>query len=415
MADSFDIFEQTTLSEKSRRNWWPLIIGLGVIGGGAFWLHSLGTGDSQKPPAKKPVLVTVAVAQQRTVPVQLRSIGNVEATSSVALKAQVDGQLMQVHFTQGQFVRKGQLLFTLDSRSLIAALNQAQSLVAKDKALVSQAQATLARDQAQLKTAQVQIKRYQGLLSQGAVSQEQFDTIRTTAEASAATVEADRANVINTQAVVEADQAAVRNAQVQLGYTTVRAPIDGRTGSLSVYAGNLVRASDTNPLVVINRVSPIYVTFTVPEQQLTAIRRVKNLPVSASVSGDKGHSIRGSLSFIDNAVDATTGTIKLKASFANPDNYLVPGQFVDVTTTLAELPNAVLIPNPAVQVGQQGQFVFVVKPDSTVEMKPISTTRNYQGMAVVEGGKLSAGETVVTDGQLQLVPGAKVTTKGAKP
>lgn len=415
MADSFDTFEQTKLSEKSRKNWWPLIIGLGAIGGGAFWLHSLGEGDSQKPPAKKPVLVTVAVAQQRAVPVQLRSIGNVEATASVALKAQVDGQLMQVHFTQGQFVRKGQLLFTLDNRSLIATLNQAQALVAKDKALVSQAQATLARDQAQLKNAQLQINRYQSLLSQGAISQEQFDLIRTTAQSSAATVQADRANVVNAQAVVEADQAAVRNAQVQLGYTMVRAPIDGRTGSLSVYAGNLVRASDTSPLVIINRVSPIYVTFTVPEQQLTAIRRVKNLPVSASVSGDKGRSVGGSLSFIDNAVDATTGTIKLKASFTNTDNYLVPGQFVDVTTTLAELPNAVLIPNPAVQVGQQGQFVFVVKPDSTVVMKPISTTRNYQGMAVVEGGKLLAGETVVTDGQLQLVPGAKVTAKGAKP
>ncbi|MBC7881989.1 MAG: efflux RND transporter periplasmic adaptor subunit [Anaerolineae bacterium] len=415
MADSFDTFEQTTLSEKSRRNWWPLIIGLGMIGGGAFWLHSLGEEGSQKPPAKKPVVVTVAVAQQRTIPVQLRSIGNVEATSSVALKAQVDGQLMQVHFTQGQFVRKGQLLFTLDNRSLIATLNQAQSLVAKDNALVRQSQAMLSRDQAQLRTAQVQVKRYQSLLSQGAVSQEQFDTIRTTAETSAATIEVDRANVINTQAVVEADQAAVRNAQVQLGYTEIFAPIDGRTGSLSIYAGNLVRASDTSPLVIINRVSPIYVTFTVPEQQLTAIRRVKNLPVSASASGDKGHSVRGSLSFIDNAVDATTGTIKLKASFANPDNYLVPGQFVDVTTTLAELPNAVLVPLPAVQVGQQGQFVFVVKPDSSVEMKPITTTRTYQGMAVIEGGKLSAGETVVTDGQLQLVPGAKVTTKGAKP
>jgi membrane fusion protein, multidrug efflux system len=415
MADSFETFEQARLSEKSRRNWWPLILGLGIISGGAWWLHSTGQGEPQKPATKKPVAVTVSLTRSATIPIQLRSIGNVEATSSVALKAQVDGQLMQVHFTQGQFVRKGQLLFTIDNRALIATLNQAQSLVAKDKALVSQAQANLARDQAQLKTAQVQVKRYQSLLTQGAVSQEQFDTIRTTAEASTATVAADQANVINTQAVVAADQAAVRNAQVQLGYTTVRAPIDGRTGSLSVYAGNLVRSSDTNPLVIINRVSPIYVTFNVPEQQLTAIRRVKNLPVSASATGDKGRTVKGNLSFIDNAVDATTGTIKLKASFVNSDNYLVPGQFVDVTVTLGQQPNAVLVPSPAVQVGQQGQFVFTVKPDNSVEMKPVMTTSTFKGMAVVEGGKLTAGETVVTDGQLQLVPGAKVTTKGTNP
>ena len=398
--------------------------------------------ESKQPPARPPVPVAVAPVDQKTVPLQIQAIGTVEAYAVVSVKAQVGGELMRVHLKEGQEVKKGDLLFTIDPRVYEAAVAQAEATLAKDRvqvqqnravierdqARVNQSRAGLLRDQAQAKNAEVQERRYADLLQRGLIAQEQYDGIRTTAESLAATLRADEADVRSAEETVRADEAAVRsaeqtvradeaaleNARVQLGYATIRSPIDGRTGSLMLNQGNVVRAAGTSDtaLLTINQIQPIYVSFTVPQQQLPAINRYMaegKLQVDAVAPGEPKPA-RGVVTFTDNTVDPTTGTIRLKATFANAEKRLWPGQFVNVALTLATEVDAIVVPAQAVQTGQQGPYVFVVKADSTVETRPVAVARTQGSESIITKG-LAKGESVVIDGQGRLVSGAKVEIK----
>jgi membrane fusion protein, multidrug efflux system len=345
-------------------------------------------GAAAAPPA---VPVQTAVVERQTIPITVDAVGSVEAFSTVALRSQITGELTSVNFREGDDVQKGQVLFTLDRRPLEAALQQAR--------------ANLARDTAQAVNAAAQAKRYDDLAARGIATREQVETSHTAATALDATVAADRA--------------AVDNAAVQLQYATIAAPISGRTGALIVHPGNLVRANDQTPLVIINQVSPIYVTFGIPEARLPELKRYmaqRTVKVAALAPTDNGPASEGRISFVDNSVDATTGTIKIKGTFANEARHLWPGQFVNVSVTLTTDPHAVVVPTTAVQAGQQGTYVFVVKPDQTVELRNVQVARTAEAESVIKTG-LTPGETVVTDGQLRLVPGSRVSIKsgpGAK-
>jgi multidrug efflux system membrane fusion protein len=356
--------------------------------------------------------VEVAAVLQKTVPVQLRVIGNVQAYSTVTVKSRIAGQIMRAYFKEGQDVRKGELLFTIDPRPFEATLKQTEANLEKDMAQVKQAEANFERDTAQEKNAQADAERYKMLFERGVVAKQQYDKFRTDWEALVATVQADKAAKANAEAAVAADRAAVENAKLQLSYCSIRSPMDGRTGSLIIQEGNVIKENEAN-LVVINQITPIYVTFSVPEQYLGDIKkymRLRKLKVQAIVPNDELLPEEGLISFVDNSVDTTTGTIKLKGTFANKDRGLWPGQFVNVVLTLTEMPNAVVVPSQAIQTGQQGQYVFVVKADHTVETRPIVSGLTFNGDTVVEKG-LKPGETVVTNGQLRLSPGAKVEIK----
>jgi len=413
-----------------------LLLTLGACSGG--------NAESKQPPKRPPVPVAVAPVERKTVPLLLQAIGTVEAYQVVSVRAQVGGELMRVHITEGQDVKKGDLLFTIDPRTYEAALANAQATQAKDQgqvaqaravlqrdtARVSQTRAALARDQAQAKNAEVSERRYSDLLKRELISQEQYDQVRTTAEALAATVRSDEADVASAEETVRADEAAVRsaeqivradaalvdNARLQIEYTKIRSPIDGRTGSLQLNQGNIVRASGTNDstLLTINQILPVYVSFTVPQQQLPQIKRYMaagSLSVDAVASGEPKPE-RGTVTFIDNAVDQTTGTIRLKATFANTEKRLWPGQFINVSMTLAVENDALVIPAQALQTGQQGPFVFVVKPDQTVDTRRVAVARTQGNETILTGG-VEAGESVVTDGQPRLVQGAKVEIRTA--
>jgi multidrug efflux system membrane fusion protein len=330
------------------------------------------------------VPVSIGRVVRKPEPIEVRAIGNVQQFSTVQVKSQVAGQLVGVYFKEGDFVRKGQLLFRIDPRTFEAALNQAR--------------ANRAKDAAQAATAAVEAERYTSLFSKGVVSREQADQIRTNAEALKATL--------------AADDAQIQTAEVQLGYTTIRSPLDGRTGNLLVQAGNLIKENDV-PLVVINQVEPIYVSFAVPAQSLgeiTDAMRGRALRVVA-VPNDGKPPQTGTLAFINNTVDMTTGTIQLKATFPNRNRVLWPGEFANVALTLATRP-AVVAPSAAVQTSQKGQYVFVVRPDMHVEERPITVARTVGADTVIEQG-LAPGETVVTDGQLRLVNGAKISVAPA--
>ncbi|HWB83633.1 MAG TPA: efflux RND transporter periplasmic adaptor subunit [Bryobacteraceae bacterium] len=358
------------------------------------------------------VPVTVAVAAHRDVPVEIEVIGNVEAYSTISVKAQVGGELTHVYFKEGDYVKKGDLLFTIDPRPLEAALNQAIANVARDQASLGQAQANLARDEAQARYAESQATRYSQLFQGGIVSKDQAEQLRANADAVSQAVAADKAAIESAQANIGASKATVENARVQLSYTNIRSPIDGRTGVLNVKQGNVVTAN-TVDLMTINELRPVYVTFAVPEAQLPAIKRymaVHQLEVRAQPQDNAAAASVGTLTFVDNSVDMTTGTIKLKGTFQNEDRRLWPGEFVRVTLRLTTQPNAVVVPNQAIQTGQDGSFVYVVKPDRTVESRPVKTgVRADQDMVVSEG--LEAGETVVTEGQLRLAPGSRVVIR----
>jgi membrane fusion protein, multidrug efflux system len=409
-----------------------------------------GNAESKPPqPVRRPAVpVAVAAVERKEMPVQIQAIGTVEAYSVVSIKAQVGGELMRAHVKEGQDVRKGDLLFSIDPRTYEATLAQAQANLAKDQVQVQQARAVLqrdiarvgqvranlVRDQAQATNAQSQERRYSGLLGKELVSREQYDQVKANAESLTATLHADEAEVRSAEETVRADEAAIRsaeqtvradeaaveNARLQLGYTTIRSPVTGRAGSLGMNEGNVVRATGTNDstLLVINQVEPIYVSFTVPQQRLAEIKRYMaeaTLAVDAVPSGETG-SVRGAVTFIDNAVDATTGTIRLKATFANHEKRLWPGQFANVALTLAVQPDALVVPSQALQTGQQGAFVFVVKPDGTVETRRVVTARTQGNETIVASG-LQAGEQVVTDGQARLTGGAKVEVRapGGRP
>src|SRR4030043_1532414 len=337
------------------------------------------------PPPKLPVPVTSATVVQKTVPLQFNAIGNIEAYSTVSVKSQIGGVLTRVHFREGQDVSKGDLLFVIDPRPYEAALKQAE--------------ANLAKDAAQLENARKEVRRYAGLVQKGYVAQEQYDQIST--------------NAASFEAIVNADMAVVENARLQLKYCYIYSPLTGRTGNLEANGGNLIKAHADTPMVVINQVQPIYVTFFVPEQNLSEIKRHMtggNLRVEAILSKEEENVEQGVLTFIDNAVDTATGTIKQKGTFANKGKRLWPGQFVNTVLTLTSQPDAIVVPSQSVQTGQKGQYVFIIKDDLTVEDRPVIVGRTLNGETVIEKG-LQAEEKVVTDGQLRLVPGAKVEVR----
>lgn len=361
--------------------------------------------------AGEPVPVMTGRVEQKAMPVTLPAVGTVEAISSVQVRAQVTGQLSAIHFAEGQDVQKGQLLFSLDPRPFQAALQQAE--------------AVLARDTATFTNARAQQGRAENLVQRGLIPRDQYESQRASTAALAATV--------------EADQAALENARLNLQYATIKAPISGRTGALGGHVGDLIRANDTDPLVVINQLSPTYVAFSVPGRYLTEIRRYqsrKPLAVTAAAGGnpspvqpaasDGGGATgaadmpgdtpeatppaSGVVSFIDNMVDPTTGTIRLKGTFQNAGRQLWPGAFVQVTLELTMNPDALVVPATAVQASQDGQYVYVVKADQTVEMRPVKVDRQQGAETVIAEG-VTAGEEVVTDGQLRLTPGARVTSR----
>ena len=362
------------------------------------------------------VPVTVAKASTRDVPVEVQVIGNVEAYSTITVKALVGGQLTTVHFKEGDFVRKGEKLFDIDPRPLEAAYNQAVANIARDQASLLQAQANLARDEANAKYQDSQAKRYGELFTAGVISKDQAEQLRASADAGAQAVNADKAAIASARANIGASQATAENAKVQLSYTSIYSPIDGRTGNLTVKQGNVVTANNMD-MMTINQVEPIYVTFSVPEAQLPAIKKYMALGTlsvrSRPQDADTADEETGKLTFVDNTVDITTGTIKLKGTFPNTDHKLWPGQFVRVTLRLTTQQNAVVVPNQAIQTGQTGAFVYVVKDDKTVETRPVvSGARVGQDMVVNQG--LSVGETVVIEGQLRLAPGSKVVVRDSR-
>ena len=367
------------------------------------------TANTAAPPPPSGVPVVVARVSQKLMPVEVASVGNVEPISTVAIKAQISGELLEVHFKEGDFVRKGQLLFTIDSRIPQGQVGTMQANIEKDEAQLKQAEANLARDTAQLVYARAEAERYATLLKRGLVAADSSEQARSQANALEESVRADRAAIENVRAILVVDQHALGGAKLQLSYCTIYSPIDGRTGAVMVKPGNLVKPVDV-PIVVINQTSPIYVNFTVPQQYWPDIKKNMNegmLHVSAAVPQDSGHPKQGNVIFVDNAVDATTGTLHLKATFENSENHFLPGMFVSVLLRLSEQPNAKVVPTQAVTEGQNGTFVYVVKPDNTVEMRPVVSGHTYGGEAVIDSG-LERNEVVVTDGQTRLVPGAKV-------
>jgi multidrug efflux system membrane fusion protein len=361
---------------------WRSLIGVLIVVVGAG-ISGCRRQEAAAPPAA-PIPVVVGKVTQKSMPVQLTAIGNVEAYSTIAIKAQVAGELLDVHFKEGDFVHKGQLLFNIDARPYQTALAQAQAALARDRAVAA--------------NSRTQAQRYLTLSSEGIAAASESESYVSAADAAEATV--------------AADEAAVKTAQLNLEYCTINSPIDGRTGAIMVKPGNLVKVADV-PIVVINEVNPIFVNFTVPQQYLTDIKRYMEagtLRVDAITPNNTGTAEQGTLTFVDNAVDSTTGTIHLRATFANARNNLWPGLYVNTLMTLSQEAGATVIPAQAITAGQQGTFVYVVKADGTVTPRPVVSSRTVQGEAVIEKG-LQPGETVVTDGQVRLVPGSKVEIK----
>jgi multidrug efflux system membrane fusion protein len=358
------------------------------------------------PPA---VPVTIATAEMQAAPVEVRVVGSVEPSSKVEIKSQVAGQLARVHFTEGQNVKEGELLLEIDPQPYREALRQAEAAVERDRAQLQQAEFALQKDVVQSKSADADAARYASLAKERVASEQQELQYRTNAETLKQAIRVDQAAIESARASLKVDEAAVSKAQLDLGYCEIRAPISGRAGNLLVHPGNLVKVNDV-ALVVINHIEPVFVSFNAPENHLATIRRLsanRKLPVEVLPRESPGAKARGYLSVVDNTVDTQTGTIHLKATLDNADRLLWPGEFVDVVLTLDAGQNATVIPSEAVQAGQRGQLVYVVKPDKTVEPRMVSVGRTLQGKVIVEKG-VSAGETVVTDGQMLLYPGAHI-------
>jgi multidrug efflux system membrane fusion protein len=338
---------------------------------------------SVRPPASQPVVADVAV--EMSAPIQVTAIGSVQSIATVMVKSRIDGQIAQVHFKEGQEVKEGDLLFTLDDRALRAQL--------------AQSEAALERDRASLQRAKLEVTRQSGLATRGVASAQKFEDVET--------------SLAVLEATVRAAEAAVENARVNLNYATILAQISGRTGSIALKKGNLVKATEMSsqiPLVTISQLRPIYVTFTVPEGRLSELRAAEaegSLPVVVTIPSQPQTPITGTLAFIDNQVDVATGAITLKAEFANDDTRLWPGQFVNVTLTLGVQANAVAVPSAAIQIGQNGPYVFVIREDSTVELRLVRVDRTINGRTVIAEG-LAAGDRVVVDGQLRLDNGTRV-------
>lgn len=341
-------------------------------------------GVAPKPAAVFPVLVAHAVVTNVPVLIDPPPVGHVTPCSTVTVHSQIQGLISEVHFQEGQEVRKGDPLFTIDSRPSEAAL--------------AQARANLVRDSGQLEYARANYARDQKLFASKIVSQNQLET--------------DQASLDAATGTVAADKAAITNAVLNLGYCDIRSPVDGKTGALQAFVGNVIKAPD-DTLVTINQLRPIYVAFAVPEQYLPQIQselRTKKLKVSVTYENLKGAAPQGELTFVDNSVDPSTGTIQLRATFPNDNEVLWPGQFVEVTLTLLEMTNVIAVPSQAVQTGQDGDYIYVVKPDQTIEVRTVTAGITYENETVISQG-LQAGDVVVTDGQLRLSPGAKVSVK----
>ena len=349
-----------------------------------FALASGCTKQQAAPSARPPTTVKVGKVTQKTMPVEVTAVGNVEAISTISIRAQVPGEVQDVHFKEGEFVTKGQVLLTIDPRPYRAALAQAQAALARDKAT-----GVYNRAQAQ---------RYKTLFEQGVVPAEQVDSYTSAADAS--------------DAVLNSDEAAIKTAELNLEYCTIESPLDGRTGTIMVKPGNLVKVADV-PIVVINQVNPIYVNFAVPQLYWPDIKEHVDrgaLHVKVTIPQDPGSPVEGTLTFVDNIVDSTTGTIHLRGTFENPQNRLWPGLYVNVLLTLSEQPNATVVPAQSIVATQEGSYVYVVRANNTVEQRTVVPTRTINGDTVVEKG-LQPGETIVTDGQINLVPGAKIEAK----
>lgn len=378
---------QSRLPAHNSQKRWMVFGGLGMlvvaIGLFMYFGAEIRANERKTPKGPPATPVTVEPVVQQLVPFRIQGIGNVEAFSTVALKARADGQIIEVGFKEGAEVRKGQVLFKIDPRPFEAALRQAEANAMRDAAASEQARS--------------QERRYQDLLDKNFVSKEAYAQIRT--------------NATTAEATARASQAALDNAKLTLEYCTITAPIEGYAGKIQIQLGNLVKANDVNPLVVINQVHPIYVNFAVPEQRLAEVRQYmgsNSLAVQALTPGsDKAVAATGVLIFVDNAVDPSTGTIKLRARFANKENTLWPGQFVGVSVRLFEQPDAIVIPSTAVQTGPEGQYVYVVGKDLVADVRKIEVQRTEGDHAIVARG-LAKGELVVTRGQLRLGPKSRV-------
>lgn len=362
-----------------------LVIAVLLAAGGYYFWSQRSAAKAEKRGVRGPVPVLAAQVERRAMPLKVRAVGTVTPVATVAVKSRVDGEIVQVGFQPGGDVKAGQMLFVIDPRALQAQLDQAQ--------------ANLARDRALLATSRADVKRYTDLLRQHLVSDQELEKMRAT--------------LGQVRASIKADQAAVENLRVQLSYTVIRSPIDGRAGALLLDRGNMVKANDTNAMVVINQLKPIDVAFAVPERMLPAIRgdRAKgDVAVDAVVADDSAHPLHGVLDFIDNAADPTTATVQLRARYPNDDLALWPGQFARVTLLLGVQQQALVVPAQAVQEGQHGSFVYVIQADDSVALRPVKVERVEEGDAVIADG-LQGGETVVTSGQLRLAPGMKVTIR----
>ena len=366
---------------------------------------------SGAPAAKAPPPATTVRStpvQLQDVPLEIQSIGNAEASATVTVKSRVAGQIRKVHLRDGQDVKVGDLLFEIDPQPFEERVRQSEANLAQTRAIVRQASANLVRDQAHARQARAQAERYAALKAAGVVSSDQSEQLRATAESAEASLVADQATIESAQAAIRAEEARLADAKLQLSYTRIVAPISGRAGAVAIKAGNLIKENDL-ALVTLLQVSPLYVSFSIPEQHLNDVRRFQTaqaLKVEAFPNGSTAAST-GTLDFIDNLVDATTGTIKMRATFANADRLLWPGQFARISLKLALERNALVVPTSAVQSSQNGRYVWVVKPDSTAAMKPVKVKRTQGAWVVLDGG-MEPGEGVVTEGQLRLRPGIKV-------
>jgi multidrug efflux system membrane fusion protein len=385
--------EQSIPPRKSRGWVWMLLLVVIVAGAAAYvWQSRLKTATNAAPPegrgrgrgagAATPVLVSKV--GQKTIPIEVKAIGTVEAYSTVSIRSQIAGQLMEAHFKDGDFVRKGQLLLTIDPRPYEATLAQAKAELARDKAVAVNNRA--------------QASRYLQLLAAGVVPAQQTESFTSAADASDATV--------------SADEAAVQTAQINVEYCNIYSPIDGRTGTLMVKPGNLVKAADV-PILVINQLNPILVDFTLPQQYLPDVKKYMaagSLSVTATLPNDAGASEQGTLTFVDNLIDATTGAIPLRATFANTQNRLWPGLYVNVVLKLSQENDAIVVPTAAILPSQNGTIIYVVKADRTAEARSVATGRAVEDETVITSG-VKPGETIVTDGQSLLVDGSRVQIK----
>ena len=386
------------------------------------------------------VPVTVATVKIEDIPIEVSAFGNTESIASITVKPQTDGLIKQVHFKEGQFVQAGQLLFTIDQRPALATLAQSHAIVSRDQAQIAQAnailnkdsenikqaQAILNKDRAQLNFQQAEEKRYAGLVQNDYVTREQYDQIVTARQTAEAVVASDQAAIAtakaqyssdysathSTNAIMRADQAVVQGNQIQLQYYAVRAPFAGRTGALLVHAGDVVQ-QNASAMVTVDKLSPVFVTFTVPEEQLVQIQKAQTItPLKTILISPGGQEYTGKLAFSDNTIDQTTGTVRLKAVFENKTTQLWPGQYVQVKLILGLQHNAVIVPLQAIQSGQEGDYVVVIKNNKAV-FQPVKVQRNTARYAIIQTG-LQANDTVVTDGQMQLEPGTPVKIKESK-